>query len=126
MLKRTQLSISISVILTLIVLSTCANAAFNKTEQEQLIKINDGYKLELNTISNQLNELHSEALEYFPEKEPQINALLESWNTMANNKCELVSFESQGTDAKFAVFNECLIAENKEIIKFFESMISMP
>lgn len=116
----------INLTLALIVLSTCANAAFNKTEQEQLKTINDGYKLELNTVSNQINELHSEVLEYFPEKEPQINALLESWNIMANNKCELVSFESQGTDAEFAVFNECIIAENKEIIKFFESMISMP
>ncbi|MGD8110364.1 hypothetical protein [Vibrio sp. TRT 17S01] len=116
----------INLTLTLIVLSTCATAAFNKTEQEQLIKINDGYKVELKIVSNQINELHSEVLEYFPEKKSQINALLGSWNTMANNKCELVSFESHGTDAEFVVFNECLIAENRKIIKFFESMISMP
>ena len=116
----------INLTLTLIVLSTCVNAAFNDTEHEQLTKINDGYKLELSAVSNQINELHSEALEYFPEKESQINALLTSWNTMASNKCELVSFESQETDAEYAVFTECLISENKKIVTFFKSMISMP
>ncbi|WP_171381218.1 hypothetical protein [Vibrio europaeus] len=45
---------------------------------------------------------------------------------MAKDKCELISFESQGTDAEFAEFNECLITERKEIRQFFESMIAMP
>lgn len=116
----------VNLILSMIVLSNCANAAFKKTEQEQLLKINDGYKVELNTVSNHINDLHLEALKYFPEKKQQINALLYSWGMLANNKCELVSFESQGTDAQFSTFNDCLIAEKKEIVKFFETMISMP
>ncbi|EMH1276807.1 hypothetical protein V6A89_003790 [Enterobacter hormaechei] len=107
----------------LMLLSFSGMAAFNQSESKQLSDINSRSNNKVTDALKELDKAEMGQVDNNPEMKKQISDLRASWDVMINNKCELETFQSNGTDAKTADFNQCLVKEYLKEAEYFNSML---
>lgn len=107
----------------LMLLSFSGGAALNQNESKQLSDINSRSNNKVTDALKELDKAEVAQVDNNPEMKKQISDLRASWDVMINKKCQLETFESNGTDAKTADFNQCLAKEYLKETEYFNGML---
>lgn len=107
----------------LMIFSFSGVVAFNNNEGKQLSDINSRTSNKATDALKELDKSEAEQVGNNPEMKKQISDLRASWDMMIDKKCQLETFDSNGTDAKTAGFNECVAKEYLKEAEYFNSML---
>jgi len=112
------------ILLSLLVLFSFSGfSAFNQNESKQLSDINSETQTKVSEALKKLDKAEMRKIDNNLEMKKQISDLRASWDIMIDKKCQLETFESNGTDAKIAEFNQCITNEYLKEAEYFNSIL---